>query len=254
MGDEDVEENLYGCYLLYCLNEKYKGHTYIGYTVNPSRRIKQHNGGVKANGAKRTSNKGPWEMALLVYGFPNANSALRFEWAWQHPRSSRRLKHVRSKKSRETAFQYRFYLMSEMIRVGPWNRLPLIIRWLKQSYFIEFDVSLRPPSHMPIVFGPVITKKVQGEQSHQAASSLQISCGLCKKSLVDLENQISCINPRCRHVSHVVCLAEHFTKGEHVIPVEGECPACKTTVLWGDLVRKKMGCYKDLTDDVSLSL
>lgn len=31
------------CYLLRSLNEKYKNSTYIGYTVNPMRRIRQHN-------------------------------------------------------------------------------------------------------------------------------------------------------------------------------------------------------------------
>lgn len=49
----------YFCYLLVSVNPKYKNHTYIGFTVSPERRIRQHNGELP-NGAKKTSIKRPW--------------------------------------------------------------------------------------------------------------------------------------------------------------------------------------------------
>ena len=58
--------SFFGCYLLVSQNVKYKGRTYIGYTVNPGRRINQHNKGKQAGGAWRTSGRGPWYVSMYI--------------------------------------------------------------------------------------------------------------------------------------------------------------------------------------------
>jgi structure-specific endonuclease subunit SLX1 len=67
------------CYLLQCLNPAHPRVTYIGFTVDPHRRLRQHNRNIKG-GAYRTERKGPWDMALVVSGFPDKTAALSFEW------------------------------------------------------------------------------------------------------------------------------------------------------------------------------
>ena len=48
------------------------------------------------------------------------------------------------------------------------------------------------------------------------------------------------------------CLADHFRKTSSdsqkgfFLPVDGQCPLCDRYTFWGDIIRKKKGCYEDL--------
>ena len=84
----DDSTSHYHCYCLRSTDFKYRNKNYVGFTVNPERRLKQHNG-IRKGGAWKTRRGGrPWEFVVLVSGFPTHKMALQFEWAWQHPGKS----------------------------------------------------------------------------------------------------------------------------------------------------------------------
>ncbi|CAH1115625.1 unnamed protein product [Psylliodes chrysocephalus] len=254
MDDEvDTIEDFYGVYLLYCLNPKYKGRTYIGYTVDPNRRIKQHNKGKEFGGARKTSNRGPWSMIMIIHGFPNDISALRFEWAWQHPLVSRRLKHVSKKKNNEKQFNFCLRVLSEMLKIGPWCRLPLNIRWLNSEFVTDFPIQSLPPLHMSICHGPVLSKKIERTKSSES-NTLPINfskiCDVCQKVITGKELQ--CLNWICDLKAHITCLSNLFLNLDEYVPIQGKCPKCGQELLWGDIIRKFKGCNNnfDLTINV----
>ena len=63
-----------------------QGHTYIGATVDPERRLKQHNhelsGGARATGI-RVAQGLIWKRACYLTGIPEWRSALQIEWRWK---------------------------------------------------------------------------------------------------------------------------------------------------------------------------
>lgn len=66
----------YACYLLKSTSTKLNNKTYIGSTPDPPRRIRQHNGLI-LGGAFKTKFGRPWEMELIVFGFPTKLQALQ---------------------------------------------------------------------------------------------------------------------------------------------------------------------------------
>jgi structure-specific endonuclease subunit SLX1 len=56
--------------------------TYVGATIDPDRRLKQHNG-LLSGGAKATKGY-VWKRICLVGTFPEERDALQFEWSWKH--------------------------------------------------------------------------------------------------------------------------------------------------------------------------
>ncbi|EHB11828.1 Structure-specific endonuclease subunit SLX1, partial [Heterocephalus glaber] len=200
----------FGVYLLYCLNPRHRGRVYVGFTVNPARRVQQHNGGRKKGGAWRTSGRGPWEMVLLVHGFPSAVAALR-------------------------------------VRQAPG---PLTLRWLRPDFCR--DLCPPPPPHMPLAFGPLPASRARKDDGEPATDrGAQDHCTLCALALQDEEGPLRCPHPGCVLRAHVICLAEEFLQAEpgQLVPLEGQCPRCKNSLLWGDLLSLcQMGSKEDNDD------
>jgi predicted GIY-YIG superfamily endonuclease len=68
-------------YACYCLVSE-TGSTYVGFSVDVDRRLRQHNCELKG-GARATHGK-TWKRICTVLGFPTQQSALQFEWKWKH--------------------------------------------------------------------------------------------------------------------------------------------------------------------------
>lgn len=82
-GTQIQVDSQWYCYLIQS-NDKRR--TYVGYTKNVQKRLRQHNGEIKG-GAKATRSHRPWRLIVYVQGFLTANEAMSFEWYMHHPSS-----------------------------------------------------------------------------------------------------------------------------------------------------------------------
>ncbi|KAK1285283.1 hypothetical protein QJS10_CPB20g00144 [Acorus calamus] len=118
---EQCRSSFFACYLLCSLSPRHKGCTYIGFTTNPRRRIRQHNGEIRS-GAWRTKRKRPWEMILCIYGFPTNVSALQFEWAWQHPVESLAVREAAARFKSLSGIANKIKLAYTMLSLPSWEK------------------------------------------------------------------------------------------------------------------------------------
>jgi hypothetical protein len=59
-------------------------------------------------------------------------------------------------------------LLPTTMLLPPYCRLPLTVRWLKPDFARDFPADLPPPPlHMPIVFGPVLSRKIVAAKATQ---------------------------------------------------------------------------------------
>lgn len=81
------------------------------------------------------------------------------------------------------------------------------------------------------------------EKSRELLVVRDNSCVICCSALdAKKEMTLVCSNQECDTIFHVGCLSTHFLKGEHgaqdaIIPTHGQCPSCKATLNWTDLMK-----------------
>lgn len=63
------------CYILKSRNSR---KTYVGYSNDPKKRLRRHNGEL-AGGARYTKTGRPWKHLIIIGGFVSKNKALSFE-------------------------------------------------------------------------------------------------------------------------------------------------------------------------------
>ncbi|KAI6670880.1 hypothetical protein NL676_005765 [Syzygium grande] len=153
-GKGDGDGKFFACYLLASLSPRHKGHTYIGFTVNPRRRIRQHNGELMC-GAWRTKGKRPWEMVFCIYGFPSHVSALQFEWAWQHPRESLAVRTAASEFKSLSGIGNKIKLAYTMLNLPSWQSFNIRVNYFSTKYTKHSAGCPSLPEHMKVQICPM---------------------------------------------------------------------------------------------------
>ncbi|KHN79471.1 Structure-specific endonuclease subunit SLX1 -like protein [Toxocara canis] len=241
-----VPDEFFGVYCLISRspNKYFKNRCYIGYTVDPNRRIRQHNAGKQFGGASRTDHRGPWDMVCIIHGFPNSVSALRFEWAWQNPDKSRRLRSLSlKKKQKESAFAFRFRIACHMLNSDPWRRLSLTFRWLLPSSEIAFPPELPLSPHMSVARGLVEKTSTLVPQLPEQYIYIR-KCAICSQTISKISELVRCTAQQqsCGSHFHMRCLSKTVLAASNelhaqLFPISGKCPKCDATFIWGDLIR-----------------
>ncbi|KAG0626391.1 hypothetical protein M758_2G122100 [Ceratodon purpureus] len=165
--------SFFACYLLTSLNPRFKGCHYIGFTVNPRRRIRQHNGEL-TSGAWRTHRKRPWDMVLCLYGFSSQVEALQFEWAWQHPMKSLAVKEAAGRiPSSVRGLKKQFYLLFTMLNCDKWSSMDLNVQFLSSKYIDYRKGCPGLPPHMGLSIAPVDSLPMNLEEADSESDDME---------------------------------------------------------------------------------
>ena len=107
--------------------------SYIGATVDPRKRLRQHCG-ICTGGARRTRGK-LWTFELVISGFRTWKEALQFEWSFKF--YSKRCRSIESRKNAlETLLNRERWTSNSPLAV----EVPLHFEWKPQSYGMPSEI------------------------------------------------------------------------------------------------------------------
>ncbi|ETP27002.1 hypothetical protein F441_00430 [Phytophthora nicotianae CJ01A1] len=236
----------FACYLLTPVQPPQRLRcSYIGFTVAPTRRIRQHNGEL-VNGAKRTRKFRPWEMIAVVHGFPSKFRALQFEWVWQHPQVSKisktHLEYLHGSRGFGTprSVKRKLVEMLEIINLEPFKGLNLTVSFTSDE--IHNTARALGTRYAAVHCETRALETFAGVENEDTVSK----CFICEVKLYsELEsgdgnqNVVGCYHSGCEMCCHTPCLNDHFRSindddGE---ANSGECPECQQLLAWSLLTQ-----------------
>jgi structure-specific endonuclease subunit SLX1 len=268
MVSEVRNYRFYGCYLLLSENsEAPKGKAYIGFTVDPERRLRQHNGDLARGGARKTKSDRPWRMVCIIHGFRTHVQGLQFEWAWQHPLICRSVRNEvmaqnipgcrLTSRGRQATMRLESYVrvLAAMLRSPIWFQQPLTVTFFDGTYISNFSARL-PKNRTTSVEVHLDVSSFSLEKVRTRAANFgdisAVVCGVCCQSLTG--RIIAC--SRCEAPFHARCLASQFPSTDplSLIPPPDTfcpCPICTESLRWSDLVRHVKLVRQTLSDSTT---
>lgn len=255
----------YGCYLLTSIstNPRSFNRTYIGFTVDPIRRLRQHNGLIVTGGAHRTKRHRPWRLIGIIHGFSSQTQGLQFEWAWQHPLKTLSVRlHGQNNdalplpNTRRSSVRGCLMSLAALTSVPPWSNCPLTFTVCaeRESWETYGIATLSFPKQLEVQFSSLDSlKHCIKEYSYKRVSDSDLQrnfdkpCPECLKPVNQQRKRTYC--PQCGVITHLVCLVKRRMSHENVdtetpttlqrtvVPTKVRCSDCNHELAWSLVVR-----------------
>jgi predicted GIY-YIG superfamily endonuclease len=247
----------YFCYLLRSLETEKSTRTYVGFTTNPKRRIRQHNGELKS-GARRTSKHRPWSFVVVISGFPNKIVALQFEWQLQHPAESRIVRTQGGSASHPKGWKGKLSILACMLQTSLWKQLNLRLNFVfhdAQQWFLRSRQIASCVEAVAVSLDDISCAK------EKSPSVPLAPCGICS-----VNGGIQWVCENCQRCQHLSCTAQAAmsssspdlssvpSSSPSFIPKSGSCHGCDQSFPWIEIVRATRQYEETSTDESDLEL